>query len=277
MVYYRKYRNITNGIESQKTECCECYTFLRKTITMKICVAQTRPVTGDIEQNILRHKEFINHATSPGVDMIIFPELSLTGYEPTLAKALAVDLHDSRLDDFQSISNAQKITIGAGIPLKTEEGITISMIIFQPHRERLVYAKKYIHPDEEPFFIPGKNFPVMTIAGNTTALAICYELSVPAHADEAFKNGASIYIASVAKFTSGVDKATQRLAEIAQTKNAWVLMSNAIGPADGGICAGKTAAWNKEGTPLAQLNETNEGILNPRHPNPNLHSPAPIA
>jgi predicted amidohydrolase len=228
---------------------------------MKICVAQTRPVTGDIQQNIVRHKEFINRATSFGADMIIFPELSLTGYEPTLAKALAVDPHDNRLDDFQTISNAQKVTIGAGIPIRTEKGITISMILFQPHRERLAYAKKYIHPDEEEFFIPGQNFPTIAIAGNTVAFAICFELSVQAHADEAFKNRAAVYIASVAKFTNGVDKATQRLSEIAGTRNVPVLMSNAIGAADGGMCAGNTAAWNSKGILLAHLDESHEGIL----------------
>ena len=135
------------------------YGLLRQVISMKICVAQTKPVTGDIEQNILHHKEFINRATALGADSIIFPELSLTGYEPTLAKALAVDLYDNRLDDFQAISNAQKITIGVGIPVRTENGITISMIIFQPHRERLVYSKKYIHADEEEFFGRGDPLP----------------------------------------------------------------------------------------------------------------------
>lgn len=228
---------------------------------MKICVAQTKPVTGNLEQNIIRHKEFIRLAASHGADIIIFPELSLTSYEPALAKALAMDVHDHRLDDFQTISNSKKITIGAGIPVRTEKGITIGMMVFQPHHERLVYAKKYIHPDEEEFFVPGQNFPTINIAANTIALAICYELSVLAHADEAFKNGATIYIASVAKFMNGIDKATQRLSEIARTQNVFVLMSNCIGHADGSICAGNTAAWNRQGVLLAQLDESNEGIV----------------
>jgi predicted amidohydrolase len=134
----------------------------------------------------------------------------------------------------------------------------ISMVIFQPHCERLVYSKKYIHPGEEYFFYSRAK---LSLAGHTVALAICYELSVPAHADEAFKNGATIYTASVAKFTTGIDKAIQRLSEIACTGHALVLMCNAIGPADGAICAGKTAAWNTNGTLIAQLNEWQEGIL----------------
>lgn len=228
---------------------------------MKICVAQTKPVTGNIEQNIIRHKEFIELATSHGAAVVIFPELSLTGYEPSLAKALVVDVHDSRLNDFQTISNAKKITIGTGVPVRTEKGIIIGMIVFQPNRERLIYAKKYIHPDEEEFFVPGRNFPTINIAGNTIALAICYELSVQAHADEAFKSGAAIYIASVAKVTNGVDKATQRLSEMARSQHVFTLMSNSIGTADGAICAGKTTAWSSQGEVLAQLDESHEGIL----------------
>jgi predicted amidohydrolase len=49
---------------------------------MKICAAQTRPVRGDIQTNIDNHKKLIDLAVSNGADIIIFPELSLTGYEP---------------------------------------------------------------------------------------------------------------------------------------------------------------------------------------------------
>ncbi len=228
---------------------------------MKICIAQTKPITGNIEQNIARHKEFIELAALYDAAVIIFPELSLTGYEPSLAKALAVDVHDHRFEDFQIISNTKKIIIGTGIPVRTEKGIVIGMIIFQPNHERLVYAKKYIHADEEGFFVPGQNFPTINMAGDTIALAICYELSVQAHADEAFRNGATIYIASVAKFTNGVDKATQRLSEIARSQHVFTLMANSVGPADGALCAGKTAVWSPQGEVLAQLDESHEGIV----------------
>ena len=52
---------------------------------MKICAAQTRPVKGNIQQNIENHKKLINLAVVNGADIIIFPELSITGYEPELA------------------------------------------------------------------------------------------------------------------------------------------------------------------------------------------------
>ena len=84
---------------------------------MKICVAQTRPIKGDIQSNIHNHKKLIDLAVSSGAEIVIFPELSLTGYEPTLAKELAINEDDSRLDDFQKISDTQQITIGVQMHL----------------------------------------------------------------------------------------------------------------------------------------------------------------
>ena len=111
---------------------------------MKICVTQTRPVKGDIETNIDNHKKLINLAVSNGADTVIFPELSITGYEPELSKELAIDLNDSRFDVFQNISDARQITIGVGAPIKNNGGICISMILFQPHKARQLYSKKYL-------------------------------------------------------------------------------------------------------------------------------------
>ena len=79
---------------------------------MKICAVQTKPIKGDIHANIANHKKFINRAVAHGAELVIFPELSLTGYEPTLAKEPAMDEGDTRFDDFQTISDANGISIG---------------------------------------------------------------------------------------------------------------------------------------------------------------------
>src|ERR1700730_7808153 len=100
---------------------------------MKICVAQTRPIKGDIQSNIIKHKKIIELAVADGAETVIFPELSLTGYEPVLAKKLATDPDDSRFDVFQKISDSSQITIGLGVPTKNNSGIHISMVLFQPN------------------------------------------------------------------------------------------------------------------------------------------------
>jgi predicted amidohydrolase len=228
---------------------------------MKICVAQTRPVKGDIQKNIENHKKLIHIAVSSGTDIIVFPELSLTGYEPELSKELATNQDDSRFNDFQKISDTRQITIGVGVPTKNNAGICISMVLFEPHKARQTYSKKYLHPDEEEFFISGQGFT--GIIGNKTdiALAICYELSVPEHSEDAFKSGAEIYIASVVKSVSAADKAIKRLSDIGNEYSMTVLMSNCVGQSGGYECAGKTSIWNNKGLLAGQLNDTNEGII----------------
>ncbi len=228
---------------------------------MKICVAQTRPVKGDIQSNIDNHKKLIELAVSNGADTVIFPELSLTGYEPELSKELATNQEDSRFDNFQKISNTRQVTIGGGVPTRNNTGICISMVLFQPHQARQTHSKNYLHPDEEEFFISGHSST--SLIGNKTniALAICYELSVPEHSENAFKSGAEIYVASVAKSANGVDKAIKSLAEIAIKYSMTVLMSNCVGQSGGYECAGKSSIWNNKGLLVGQLNNTNEGII----------------
>jgi len=228
---------------------------------MKLCVVQARPVKGDIHRNIANHKKLLNLAVANGAGTIVFPELSLTGYEPGLANELASRADDRRLDDFQSISDTDGITIGIGLPTKKDDGTCISMILFQPKRERQTYSKKYIHVDEEEIFIPGKN-SLVTISGQPgTALAICYEITVHEHAEKAFNSGATIYLASVAKTAQGTEKAITRLTAIAKEYSMTVLMSNCVGLSGGYECGGRSSAWNNKGELVGQLNDTDEGIL----------------
>ncbi len=228
---------------------------------MKICVAQTRPVKGDIQSNIENHIKLIDLAILNGADTIIFPELSITGYEPELAKQLATNQDDRRFTVFQQISDTSQVTIGVGVPTKSDTDTCISTILFRPHRARQTYSKKYLHADEEEYFCIGKSSTNLIESKTNIALAICYELLVPAHAENAFRNGAEIYIVSAVKSVEGVDKAIERLSEVATKYSMIVLLSNCVGTSGGIKCGGKTSVWNKEGLLAAQLNDTDEGII----------------
>lgn len=199
-------------------------------------------------------------AVSKAADVIIFPELSITGYEPALSKQLAIHQNDNRFDVFQELSDNNQVTIGVGAPVRNSAGISISMLLFQPLQPRSIYSKKYLHSDEEPYFVSGQN--TTKLLGDTgIALAICYELSVPEHSQNASKNGAEVYIASVAKSSDGVDKAMKILSGIASKYSMTVLMSNCIGYSDNFESGGRSCILDNNGKLLAELNETDEGLL----------------
>ena len=228
---------------------------------MKIGIAQTRPMKGDVAKNVDKHQKLIEKGLAEGMDMIVFPELSLTGYEPVLAEELALLPGDPRLDLFQETSDRHRIRIGVGAPIRSGSGICISMVIFQPDWPRQLYSKKYLHPDEEPFFVPGDAVPAWCDPDPGVALAICYELSVPGHPADASRSGAAFYVASVAKSAEGVEKASPTLAAIARRYGMTVLMANSVGPCDDFVAAGRSSVWNRKGVLLDQLDGSREGIL----------------
>jgi predicted amidohydrolase len=228
---------------------------------MKLCVAQTRPIKGDIPSNIERHKSLIRLAVSLGAEIIVFPELSITGYEPTLAKELATGPDDRRFDDFQRIADTNGVTLGVGVPTHVESGVSITLVLFQPRQARQTYSKQYLHPDEEPFFVSGSSS--LDLFGNQAKIApaICYETSIAEHAEGACRRGAKTYVASVAKSASGVANAIERLSGIAKTYSMTVLMANCVGDCDNFECGGKSSVWNQQGELVGQLDDTSEGVI----------------
>lgn len=228
---------------------------------MKIGVAQTRPVKGEIETNISEHKKLIALAVEHGANLLVFPELSITGYEPELAKELVMTPDDSRFDDFQLISNGSRIILGIGAPVQAETGIRIGMIIFQPNKPRQVYAKRYLHADELPYFTTGQEQVFLGEGKDRIALSICYELSVPEHAAYAHEQGATIYLSSVAKSVAGAAKAIETLSDTAVKYGMTVLFSSCVGHCDNFDCGGGSTVIGKEGKVLAGLNDVDEGVL----------------
>jgi len=228
---------------------------------MKIALAQIHPTKGDIPTNIEKHKQFIDLANKQQADAVFFSELSLTGYEPNLAKALAFQVDDERLNTFQEISNDHSITIGLGLPTHATNGIHISMAIFQPNTTTIFYHKQQLHEDELPYFINGNQQVVIEIEKQKITPAICYESLRMDHAAHAASLGSTIYLASVAKPQGGLEKAMVHYPKIAQRYQLPVMMVNCIGYCDNFESVGQTGIWNSKGKLLAQLGKQEEGIL----------------
>jgi predicted amidohydrolase len=228
---------------------------------MKICIAQIKPIKADIFANIETHKKLIKLALDEQADAIFFPELSITGYEPDIAKDFATNQDDEIFNELQQISDTDIIIIGAGMPIKSDAGILISMIIFQPNMPRQTYSKQHLHSDEFSFFEAGEKQIFVTFEDEKIAPAICYESLLSEHADEAAKSGASIYVASVAKSANGIEKAFEHYPEIAKKYSMTVLMANCIGKCDNFESAGNSAIWNKQGILIGQLDDEHEGVL----------------
>ncbi len=228
---------------------------------MKICIAQIKSEKGNISKNIQNHLKFIDRAIELNADLIVFPELSITNYEPELASELATDVKDSIFNPFQDISDKNKIAIGVGMPTKATDGINISMLIFQPNKDRIVYSKHLLHNDELPYFVSSNSQPFLEIKGKRIALGICYETLQREHFIKAKESNADFYIASVAKPDRGTNKAYLHFPSMAKEFETPILMCNSIGYSDNFVANGLSSVWNNKGELLDQLDIENQGLL----------------
>jgi predicted amidohydrolase len=228
---------------------------------MRISAVQLRLVAGNIASNVAKHLELIELAVTQGADLIFFSELSLTGYEPHLAKSLAFHNSDPRLEIFQQCSNINHIIVGVGLPILTGSQVQIGMVWFMPKAPRQTYAKQQLHTDELPFFVQGDRQLVLRTTTHTLAPAICYESLQQSHVDNAANLGADVYLASVAKPAGGMSKAIMHYPTIARKHSMYVLMANCVGTCDNFVSVGQSAVWNNRGELLVQMNSESEGMV----------------
>ena len=69
---------------------------------MKLCAVQLASLKGDLPGNLQRHLVCIEQAAALGAELVVFPELSLTGYEPSVARQSALPVTSARLDPLQA-------------------------------------------------------------------------------------------------------------------------------------------------------------------------------
>ena len=228
---------------------------------MIIAVAQTRPVAGDIAANLTHHLRYIHVAMAQEVDVLVFPELSLTGYEPPMAAQLASDGADSRFAELQHCSDAAQMAIAVGLPLRTNDKPQIGMLIFRPQQAVLTYGKHYLHASEQAYFSAGAPPAIFPHGDWRIAPAICYELSCAAHAQSAAAQGATLYMASICCSQTGIGKDVQALAGIAKQYGIMAMMANYVGTSGDYACAGQSGFWDENGACIAQLDGEEEALL----------------
>ncbi len=228
---------------------------------MKIAIAQIKSTQIKLARSIKRHIEFIKWAASKNVNAIFFPELSLTGYEPAMAKKHQIMDGEPLLTDLEYTADKFNIIIGVGAPTYTPNKPQISMLIFKPRLKLDKYSKIFLHEDELPFFVSGDNYYSINIADAQLGIGICYESLQDEHVKYHKEVGTKIYIASVAKAKKDMQKAKIRYAQLASKYAMNILMCNCLGYHDNFEAGGESGIWNHEGHHLASLNDKDEGIL----------------
>lgn len=231
---------------------------------LRIAAAQSSSLPGDIDNNILRHLAFIGAARDAAVNVLVFPELSLCGYELALLPDCVLAPDDVRLAPIRELAVKAQMHIVVGAPLAGDaDGLPyIGAIIFAPDGTHDTYRKQYLHGGEEVYAAAG---PVgahcLRLGAELAALAICADTGQAAHASAAADAGATLYLAGVLVSGAGYAADAAKLQGYAASLGMAVLMANHGAPSGGYVSAGRSAFWDRDGRLVAATDGPGDYLL----------------
>jgi predicted amidohydrolase len=229
---------------------------------MILTSAQTSPKRFDINSNLIDHYKLIKLAAKNGADLVLFPELSITGYEREKAKELIFEENDSRLNELRKLSIKNQIIVIAGAPIRIDHDLYIGAFIIKPDDTVSIYTKQFLHTGEDIFYQSSFDYnPVIEIKNERISLAICADINNPKHPENAKKKDISIYLAGIFFEPDDMVRAYKTLSSYAEKYSMNVLMSNYTGQSWGLDGGGKSGFWDYSGNLISNLNETDSGLL----------------
>ncbi len=227
-----------------------------------IALAQLTVAKGLVPENLTKHLAYIERATVLEADVVVFPELSLTGYELELLEPLAMTQESEVFNTLSDAAAANNIVVIAGCPL-TNKGSKpqIGAVICFPNGEREFYAKQYLHEGEDVYCSVGAESYLFTVNGTRIALAICADFANPTHAEMAVDQQADVYIASALISETGYLADANLLASIAKHHQFPVLLANHISNTGGWQTCGKSGGWSVDGELTIAANGTEPSLV----------------
>lgn len=227
-----------------------------------VAAAQTISLAGDMPANIASHLRVMREAASHGVQLLVFPELSLTGYELAMADDLAIHADDARLAPLRDLAQETGMRTVVGAPLRLEDGrVAIAALVLQDDGGISIYCKQHLHASEEEVFVAGKGGAPVQVGDDQIALAVCADATHPSHAAHAALGNPAVYaVGSVISIGSYPAESAQ-LAGYAATHGMAVLVANHGGPTGGWASAGSSAVWTPGGEQLAAAPGVGEALV----------------
>ncbi|WP_217901313.1 carbon-nitrogen hydrolase family protein [Rhodoferax sp. TH121] len=224
-----------------------------KDIAITIAAAQSTSAPLDVAANVRTHLRFVEAAADHGVQWLVFPELSLTGYELAAMPAMLLHPGHALLAPLREAARRTGLAITVGAPVESENALpSIGAITLQPGGGRSVYRKFHLHAGEKQFATPGQEpMHLQQMGATCIASAICADTNQPIHAARAAQAGAHVYAAGILTSKTGYAAEAPLWRAYAREHRMVVLIANHGGPSGSYVSAGKSCIWNTQGLPIA--------------------------
>jgi predicted amidohydrolase len=151
---------------------------------MKIAVAQINPVVGDFDYNVDKIIEFYHRIPDDTFDLLVFPELALSGYPPRdlLEKQKFIDANNEALKQIMGKIKGIGVICGMVKRTSSNEGNSLynTAVLFEDgnilHSVHKRLLPTYDIFDETRYFEPGNDISVFKYKGRNIGLTICEDI-----------------------------------------------------------------------------------------------------
>jgi predicted amidohydrolase len=234
--------------------------------SFKIAAAQVASVRGDIEANLATHAAAIQAAGEHEVSVLVFPELSLTGYELDLAKELIISEEDRRLSPLADLARRHQMEIVVGAPLRNvAEKPALGAIVITAGGSTRTYRKMHLGGSEPNYFDAGDAPLALTVREHAVGIAICADSSSDTHPKAYAERGATVYATGVFLNSEWYVTDVPRLAEYAARYRMLVVMANHAASMGTYTSVGRSAVRSPGGAVLVQSEGTEGALLIAEH------------
>ena len=150
---------------------------------LRIALAQINPTVGDLTGNVLKIKKFIKKAEEVNSDIIVFPELSITGYPPEDLLLKSHFIEDNIKAAKEVAKHTSNIIAIYGFVEKENKKIFNSAAI--SHNQQLLGTQKKIYLpnygvfDEKRYFSSGHSHSLINLENSTVGINICEDIWHP--------------------------------------------------------------------------------------------------
>ncbi|MGW1836875.1 carbon-nitrogen hydrolase family protein [Streptomyces sp. NPDC002067] len=221
---------------------------------MKIATAQFTCAPADVPANVRLMAALADDARVRGAELVVFPELALTGYELEAVRArrdLWVRADDPRLDPIRESGVASVVNCAAATD---GERPAIETLVFGPDGELITtYRKQHLFEHEHDLFVAGQHDGRFEFGGLRFALATCFDNHFPELVSRGAADGCQVHLASSLYGTGGgVEELAAVYPGIAENFRLHVVVANHVGPAGAWTGCGRSGLWAPSGALLAQ-------------------------
>ncbi len=222
---------------------------------LRVAAVQCVAHPGDVAGTAAEHAQQIAEAAEAGAAVVLFPELSLTGYEPDL-----IDLHGIRigvdspvLQPIITVCRRRKVHGLVGAPTAGGALPQIGVLHIDPRGGvRLAYTKQHLEVGEIGIFGAGTSTGLLDVGGWRLALSVCSDAVATAHAASARAAGADAYLIA-ALFVIGSEHRMDEQMRRATGGSMWAVLAQYSGGTGGGPACGLSGAWRPDGSEAVRL------------------------